>query len=139
MREVESDLRDWIYREAPLMIKVNEKLAVFGEPAEELDAFEKRCEEAADEKLQEEEDKLEEKYKRKVASLETKLKREERELEADLPMSSAGKKKNTRLMPKRYSASFRDADAASLRRCPKGAGDQRRRRLWMSRSRRSPI
>ncbi len=82
--DVEADLADWVYRKAPVMVKVNEELGIYAGPSEHLETFQKRCEEAANDKLQEEIDELEEKYERKFDSLETKLKREERELAEDM-------------------------------------------------------
>jgi flagellar motility protein MotE (MotC chaperone) len=81
LKSIESNLAGWIYREMPLMIKANEALNIFADPSVDMETFHKRCEEAADSRLQAEEDKLEEKYKRKIEALENKLKREERELE----------------------------------------------------------
>ena len=83
LTDVAGDLRDWIYRDAPLMVKANEELGVYAGPSEDLRTFQERSDEAADERLQAEIDKLEEQYERKDDSLETKLKREERELAED--------------------------------------------------------
>jgi hypothetical protein len=83
LNNAKGNLADWIYRDMPLMIRANEALKVYGGPKENLEAFQKRSEEAADEQLQIEEDKLEEQFKRKIEAVEKKLKSEERELEED--------------------------------------------------------
>ncbi len=83
LSDLKSDLADWIYRDAPMMVKANEVLDVYGGPDESLETFRQRSVAAADDKLQDEEDKLEEKYQRKLDNLATKLKREERELAED--------------------------------------------------------
>jgi len=83
LKSAKSNLADWIYRDMPLMIKANETLKVYGDPADDLKTFHKRCEEAANDQLQIEEDKLEEQFKRKIEVVEKKLKSEERELEED--------------------------------------------------------
>ena len=84
LNDAKVGLSDWIYRDAPLMIKANEELGVYAGPAEAMASFREEIEEAADERMQAEIDKLEEKYERKLAALESKLKSEERELEEDL-------------------------------------------------------
>ncbi|MFN2105952.1 MAG: hypothetical protein ACK2UJ_13825 [Candidatus Promineifilaceae bacterium] len=81
--DLKSDLVAWIYREVPMTVKANEALGVYAGPDESMEEFRQMCVDAADKKLQDEEDKLEEKYQRKLDSLETKLKREERELSDD--------------------------------------------------------
>ena len=83
LNDVKIDLRDWIYRDAPLMVKANEELDIYAGPSVNLETFQEKCDDAADERLQAEIDMLEEKYERKFDSLETKLTREERELEED--------------------------------------------------------
>jgi hypothetical protein len=83
LSDLKSDLADWIYRDAPMMVKANKALDVYGGPDESLETFRQRSVAAADDKLQDEEDKLEEKYQRKLDNLATKLKREQRELAED--------------------------------------------------------
>lgn len=83
LNKIKADLTDWIYRSAPIMVKVNQELGVFADPSEDMEDYRRRLVDAANERLQAEEDKLEEMYGRKLASLETKLKREERELAED--------------------------------------------------------
>ena len=83
LRNFEKDLADWIYREAPMMVKVNEALELYAGPDVDEQAFLRQSQGAADKRLQEDEDELEDKYRRKVEAVEKKLQKERRELAED--------------------------------------------------------
>ncbi|MDX1414540.1 MAG: DUF87 domain-containing protein [Candidatus Promineifilaceae bacterium] len=90
LKSLKTDYADWIYGEVSAAVKANETLKVYAGPDVDEEDFEEMCLEAADEKQEQEIDKLEASYKRKIESLEKRLKREERELredEADLERS----------------------------------------------------
>ena len=83
LTDAKTALVDWIYRKALVMVKVNKELGLFAGPAVDEETFQKRCDAAADERLQEDIDELEERHRRELEAIETKLKREKRELAED--------------------------------------------------------
>jgi hypothetical protein len=83
IRTMRSDFADWIYRDISAQVKANETLKVYAGPDVDEKAFQKMCEEAAEEKEDSEIDKLDATYQRKIDSVQKKLTREERELHED--------------------------------------------------------
>lgn len=83
LRSMRTDYVDWLYRHAEARVKVNEKLDLFAGPEVSEADFKEMCEDAAEEKMKLEAEKLETQFKKKLDSVEDKLKREERELAED--------------------------------------------------------
>ncbi len=83
LRTMKSDFANWIYGDVTAPVKANETLGIYAGPDVDEKAFQKMCEEAAEEKEDVEIDKLDAAYQRKIDSIEKKLTREERELRED--------------------------------------------------------
>ncbi|UCC53551.1 MAG: hypothetical protein JSV68_06175, partial [Anaerolineaceae bacterium] len=83
MRMMKSDFADWIYREISVPVKANETLGVYAGPNVNTKAFQRMCEEAAEEKQEVEVDRMDARYRRKIESVQKRLTREERELRED--------------------------------------------------------
>ena len=87
LKKFSKDFDEFLYRNATVSILYNEKLDLYSAVGESEGDFEKRCEDAADDAYEAEEEKLKAKYEAKIEKIEDKRKREERELaedEADL-------------------------------------------------------
>ncbi|NCF66315.1 MAG: DUF87 domain-containing protein [Chloroflexi bacterium] len=83
MRMMKSDFADSIYREISVPVKANETLGVYAGPNVNAKAFQRMCEEAAEEKQEVEVDRMDARYRRKIESVQNRLTREERELRED--------------------------------------------------------
>ncbi len=81
LKGFESDLVDWLYREATLKIPVNESLKLYGDPDLSETDFQKQSAQAAEQAHRDELDKLKDAYERKLDSLENKLEKEMRDVD----------------------------------------------------------
>lgn len=81
LKGFQSDLEDWLYREATLQIPVNESLKLYGDPNLSEAEFQKQSILAAEQAHHDELDKLNDTYERKLTSLENKLKKEMRDVD----------------------------------------------------------
>jgi hypothetical protein len=83
LRELEADFIGYVVRNGAVNIRANDKLKVFAGPDISDVEFEKMCEDATDELMQAELDKVKARFETKLKALEEKLKKEERELAED--------------------------------------------------------
>ena len=83
LREFEADYKDWIYHEVSATVRANEELEVYAGPQVTQGEFRRLCAGAAEEKLEEDIEKINESYEKKVDTIRNRLLREERELEED--------------------------------------------------------
>ncbi len=83
LRALEADFVGYVVRNGAVNIRANDKLKVYAGPDVSDDDFQKLCEDAADDLMQVELDKVKAKFETKLKSLEDKLKKEERELADD--------------------------------------------------------
>ena len=81
LKGFESDLVDWLYREAILKIPVNESLKLYGNPDLSEADFQKQCTQAAEQAHRDALDKLKDTYEKKLDSLENKLEKEMRDVD----------------------------------------------------------
>jgi hypothetical protein len=78
-----TEFQNWVYRTQTVPVKVNETLGLYGGPETSEDEFQRMCQAAADQRRQQDEEKIAESYDRKIEALERKLALEEKELAAD--------------------------------------------------------
>ncbi len=83
LRSLETDFADYVVRNGAITIRANDKLKVYAGPDVSDEEFERLCEDAADDLMQVELDKVKAKFETKLKSLDDKIKREERELAED--------------------------------------------------------
>ena len=83
MKRLERDFVDWVYRNARVVVYVNEKLGLASNPGESEEEFLRRLRKEAAFRAREEIKKLEKKYRRRLDSLRKRLERERRELAED--------------------------------------------------------
>ena len=83
LRTLETDFVDYVVRNGAVTVRANDKLKVYGGPEMSDADFAKLCEDAADDLMQVELDKVKARFETKLKSVETKLKKEERELAED--------------------------------------------------------
>ncbi|MCA9865074.1 MAG: ATP-binding protein [Anaerolineae bacterium] len=83
LRALETDFIDYIVRNGAVTIRANDKLKVYGGPEMSDADFAQLCEDAADDLMQAELDKVKARFETKLKSVEEKLKKEERELAED--------------------------------------------------------
>ena len=83
LRALEADFVTYVVRNGAVTIRANDKLKVYAGPDVSDVDFEKMCDDAADDLMQAELDKVKAKFEAKLKSLEDKLKKEERELAED--------------------------------------------------------
>jgi hypothetical protein len=83
LRALEDDFIDYVVRNGAVNVRVNQKLKVYAGPDVDDDAFAKLCEDAADDQMQAELDKVKARFETKLKSTEEKLRKEERELAED--------------------------------------------------------
>lgn len=83
MRALETDFVDWIVRNGAVTIRANDKLKVYAGPDVDDAAFKAMCQDAADDLMQAELDKVKTRFAAKLQAAEDKLKKEERELAED--------------------------------------------------------
>ncbi len=91
MRTLKGDFVDWIYREIAAPVKANGTLGIYAGPNVDEKAFQRMCEEAAEDKQEAEVDKLDASYRRKIEVVQNRLTREERELREDEAAHSRSK------------------------------------------------
>lgn len=83
MKALEAQFVDWVYRNAAIAVRANEKLKVFAGPDVDDAEFERLCAAAADDQMDAELDRVRDRYEAKMKSIQDKLAREERELAQD--------------------------------------------------------
>ena len=83
LRALESDFVDYVVRNGAVNVRANDKLKVYAGPDVDDAAFQELCDDAADDLMQAELDKVKTRFETKLRSAEDKLKREERELAED--------------------------------------------------------
>jgi hypothetical protein len=83
LRALEADFVDYVVRNGAVNVRVNQKLKVYAGPDVDDEAFAKLCEDAADDQMQAELDKVKERFAAKLKAAEEKLRKEERELAED--------------------------------------------------------
>jgi hypothetical protein len=83
LRALEDDFIDYVVRNGAVNVRVNQKLKVYAGPDVDDAAFAKLCEDAADDQMQAELDKVKASFATKLKSAEEKLRKEERELAED--------------------------------------------------------
>ena len=77
------DFVDWVYRETEVPVKANDALKVYAGPDVDEAALAGMCAEAAEDRKEDELDKVEERYEKKIDAIKKRLAREERELRED--------------------------------------------------------
>ncbi len=83
LRALESDFVDYVVRNGAVNVRANQKLKVYAGPDVDAAEFERLVEDAADDQMQVELDKVKARFATKLKSTEEKLKKEERELAED--------------------------------------------------------
>jgi hypothetical protein len=83
LRALEDDFVNYVVRNGAVNVRVNQKLKVFAGPDVDDAEFARLCEDAADDQMQAELDKVKDRFATKLKSAEEKLKKEERELVED--------------------------------------------------------
>ena len=83
LRSLQTDFVDWVYRNAEVTVRANEKLKVYAGPEVSQAEFRRMCAEAARDSRNAEIDKVEDSYEKKLDQIEERLRREERELKED--------------------------------------------------------
>lgn len=83
MKALEAEFKDWVYHNYRLPLKENKTLKLYAGPDVTEEEFAELCAEAADDRMDEELDKMRERYASRIESVQTKLEREQRELEQD--------------------------------------------------------
>jgi hypothetical protein len=83
LRALEDDFIDYVVRNGAVNVRANEKLKVYAGPDVDDAAFQEMCDDAADDQMQAELDKVKARFETKLRSAEEKIKREERELAED--------------------------------------------------------
>ena len=83
LRALEANFVDYVVRNGAVNVRANDKLKVFAGPDISDAEFDKLCEDAADDLMQVELDKVKARFETKLRSTEEKLKKEERELAED--------------------------------------------------------
>jgi hypothetical protein len=91
LKAMETDFKDWAYRESEVTVRANETLKVYAGPDVLEEEFAEMCEKAASEKRDAEIEKVVAAFDRKVESVEKKLMREKRELKEDQAEHSSRK------------------------------------------------
>lgn len=76
------DFAEWVYRVAPVEVRVHEGLKVYAGPDTSLEAFEAQCQEAAAEARQQEIDRAEKAHDKKLDDLERRIQRQQMSIEA---------------------------------------------------------
>jgi hypothetical protein len=83
LRALEADFVDYVVRNGAVNVRVNQKLKVYAGPDVDDAAFAELCEDAANDQMQAELDKVKARFAAKLKSAEEKLRKEERELAED--------------------------------------------------------
>jgi len=83
IRAMEQDYEDWIYHEVAVIVRANEKLAIYVGPKISRSEFRRLCSEAAQAGREDEIDKVEGTFDKRMERIEDRLAREERELRED--------------------------------------------------------
>ncbi len=83
IQDLEKDFVEWIYRTQTMTLRINEALGVVAGPEVSDEEFREMCEEAVEDKSDDEIEKIKAKYEAKLDKLEDKLKKEMQELEED--------------------------------------------------------
>jgi len=83
LRALETDFVNYVVRNGAITIRANDKLKVYAGPDVSDEEFERLSEDAADDLMQVELDKVKAKFEAKLRSLDDKIKKEERELAED--------------------------------------------------------
>ena len=83
LRTLEADFVDYVVRNGAVNVRANEKLKVYAGPDVDDAAFQAMCDDAADDQMQAELDKVKARFATRLRAAEDKLKREERELAED--------------------------------------------------------
>ena len=83
LRTLEADFVDYVVRNGAVNVRANDKLKVYAGPDVDDAAFQEMCDDAADDQMQAELDKVKARFETKLRAAEDKLKREERELAED--------------------------------------------------------
>lgn len=83
LKSVEKELKDWLYYNSTLPLKIHRELELYQQPGEDERRFNMRLQQAARERRDAEVDKLQTKFERELERLESRLRKEERELGED--------------------------------------------------------
>lgn len=83
LRAMETDFVDYVVRHGAVTIRANDKLKVYAGPDVDDATFRQSCEDAADDLMQDELDKVKARFETRLKSTEEKLRKEERELAED--------------------------------------------------------
>ena len=83
LKGISSDFADWIYHRISVTVLGNQELDAFVSPPKGKEDLLKILDEVAEEREEEEIEKIKSKYKTKLASVQKKLAKEKRELEED--------------------------------------------------------
>ena len=83
LRVMKNDFIDWLFREAEIQVRANEKLGIYSGPEDSQAEFRRACAEAARGQLDAEIQKVEAAYDKKLDVIEERMRREERELRRD--------------------------------------------------------
>ncbi|NTW42923.1 MAG: DUF87 domain-containing protein [Anaerolineaceae bacterium] len=80
-KSLQTDFMDWIYRSASIKVKANQTFKIYAGPETSEADFQKMCDDAANELLDGELDKIKDVYDKKMDLLEDKLEKEMRDVE----------------------------------------------------------